>query len=183
MKSNKNEIVRAILLVAAVGGIMFVVLMAPNAAAVLLKPFLKGKKNITPRQSYYLSETAKRLQKQGLLTVQPNGFVKLTEKGEKELSRLEMEDYVIAKPKKWDQKYRMIIFDIPETKAKIRWAVRKQLAEWGFMKLQNSVWVNPYECEEAITLLKHRFGLNSNVLYIIADYIENDIWLKKEFKI
>jgi len=49
------------------------------------------------------------------------------------------------------------------------------------MRLQNSVWVYPYDCEDLITLLKADFEIGKEVLYVIADKIENEKVLLKDF--
>ena len=51
----------------------------------------------------------------------------------------------------------------------------------GFLRLKDSVWVYPYDCEDLVTLMKADFKIGKDILYIIAETIENDSWLKKEF--
>ena len=75
----------------------------------------------------------------------------------------------------------MLIFDIREERKILREKVRNTLRCIGFEKLQKSVWVYPYDCEDLITLLKADFKVGKDILYIIADKIENDRWLKKKF--
>jgi len=53
----------------------------------------------------------------------------------------------------------------------------------GFVRLQNSVWVYPYDCEDLVKLLKADFRIGREVLYVIADSIENDMWMRKEFSL
>ena len=60
--------------------------------------------------------------------------------------------------------------------------MRRQLAVAGFVKLQNSVWVSPYNAEEFVALLKADNHVGKDVVYIRADYIENEAYLKKLFK-
>lgn len=105
----------------------------------------------------------------------------LTPKGKEELLKYQLKKSPIKKPKKWDKKYRVIIFDIKEWKRNTRNQLRKQLIDLGFIRLQNSVWVYPHDCQELIILLKSYFHLGKEVLYMTADSIENDKWLKKEF--
>ena len=105
----------------------------------------------------------------------------LTLLGEKILRRAEMVDYKFKKQKKWDGKWRILIFDIKETKRNIRDNIRNTLVSIGFIKLQNSVWVFPYDCEDFITLLKAGFSMGREVLYIIADKIENEKLLLNAF--
>ncbi len=66
----------------------------------------------------------------------------------------------IAKEKRnkkvrWDKKWRVISFDIPEVNRKDRAFLRKELQWIGFLEVQKSVWIFPYNIEEELlTLLK-----------------------------
>jgi CRISPR-associated endonuclease Cas2 len=75
----------------------------------------------------------------------------------------------------------VIIFDIPETKRFDRDNIRQSLISIGFLRLQNSVWVYPYNCEDLINLLKTYTETEKNVIYMIVDQIENDEEIKKYF--
>ncbi len=55
------------------------------------------------------------------------------------------------------------------------------MRSFGFVKLQESVWVYPYECERVIALLKAQYKMGKELVYIVAGEIENNDWLKKEF--
>lgn len=44
----------------------------------------------------------------------------------------------------WDEKWRMVIFDIPEDHKKFRWDLRYKLISLGFAKLQRSAYISPY---------------------------------------
>lgn len=105
----------------------------------------------------------------------------LTEKGERYLTEYEEGRKELPRPEKWDGKYRILIFDIWEKHRHKRDALRDFLVRLGFLRLQDSVWVYPYECEEIATLLKSRFRVGNGLLYIVAESIENDRWLRKAF--
>ena len=55
------------------------------------------------------------------------------------------------------------------------------MQEIGFARLQDSVWVFPYDCENFITLLKAELKIGSAVLYMIVEHIENDKHLRAQF--
>jgi DNA-binding transcriptional regulator PaaX len=63
----------------------------------------------------------------------------------------------------------------------MRGVLRFKLESIGFIRLQNSVWVYPYDCEELLVLLKNDYQLGKEVLYIIADKIERSTVLKRRF--
>ena len=123
---------------------------------------------------------------QGLLEFEQTGrgkFLRITPIGEKVLRKLELHNFKLKKPKRWDKKYRLVIFDIREAKKRVREQIRITLQQIGFYRLQNSVWVYPYDCEEVITLLKADYEIGSEVLYIIAEEIENDYKLREFFEL
>ena len=110
-------------------------------------------------------------------------FIRLTKKGQKELLKYQLREKVIKKPKKWDKKWRVVIFDIKEQSRNLRGGLRKELVSLGFVKLQNSVWVYPYECAGVIAMIKTYFEIEKDVLFMTVEEIENDKWLKKEFNL
>lgn len=65
--------------------------------------------------------------------------VKLTERGEMLVLRFDPDKLKIKIPPRWDGKWRLVIFDIPEKKAAARRALRNRLRELGFVQLQRSV--------------------------------------------
>ncbi len=181
---KKVKIGKIILKTIAVAGILSVAVLAPNALQMLDSFYGKKKRRYNPK--YYIETAISRLKKRGLIEFQnKNGknFVRLTPKGEEELLKYQLQEITIKKPKKWDKKWRLVIFDIKEEKRIVRTLLRRELINLGFLKLQNSVWVYPYDCEEAAIMLKAYFRLGKDVLYITAERIENDKWLKQEFNL
>lgn len=121
-----------------------------------------------------------RMLRQGLVEFR-DGLLRITDEGKNVLCRMEANDYQIKKPRRWDKKWRMLIFDIKEKQKGLRNKIRNTLVSIGFRRLQDSVWVFPYDCEDFIVLLKADFHVGKDLLYVIADTIENDGWLRKEF--
>ena len=119
--------------------------------------------------------------KKGLIVKDRNSKLSLTEKGELRLFRYQEE--IGRLENKWDGRWRIVIFDIWEKSRKKRDFLRNELAEFGFIKLQNSVWITPYECEEYVSLLKTEISLGRGVIYIVADKVDNELSLKKRFNL
>ena len=88
-----------------------------------------------------------------------------------------------GKKRRWDQRWRVIIFDIPERRRKIRDRLRSTMRELGFARLQDSVWVYPYDCEDLMALLKADLKLGVSVLYMVVEHIENDKYLREQFSL
>ena len=157
-------------------GMLSVALLVPNVARAMYKLGLAPKR----RQSEYVSSSASKLVKRGLLVYDGRRYC-LTSRGEDLLCHWQFADFKFEKPKKWDKKWRVIIFDIPEKKRKVRDQIRIMFKSAGFYLLQDSVWVYPYDCEDVLTLLKSNLGVGKNVLYLIVDELENDKYLREFF--
>jgi phenylacetic acid degradation operon negative regulatory protein len=84
---------------------------------------------------------------------------------------------------KWDGKWRIVIFDIPEQYAVLRNKIRTILKRAGFRQLQLSVWIFPYECEELARLIKEESRLSKHILYGTLEHVENNDTLKKSFNL
>ena len=176
IRTKKGMIKKIILGSVATAGIMAVVAIAPNVIQVLDQ--LQGKRRKSLWQRLAADTARRRLVDKGLLEYGDKGFVRLTDKGKEELKRLEASEYKIEIPKKWDGKWRVIIFDIKEERKTLRDKVRRTLLALGFKRLQDSVWVFPYDCEDLMTLLKTDFKIGKDLLYLIVEKIENDKFLK-----
>jgi CRISPR-associated endonuclease Cas2 len=172
---RRNTIKKIILASVATAGVLSVALVAPNIFIGLKKLGFTPKRLNTKR-------SRDSLVKGGFLYYEGSNL-RLTKKGENELYKLEQNNFVIKKPRKWDKKWRVLIFDIPENKRWIRQKIRMTLRSIGFLKLQNSVWVYPYDCEDYINLIKSDLKVGRSVLYMIVDSIEYDNNIKKHFKL
>lgn len=183
-RETKIKIGKIILGTIAVAGVLAVAAIAPNVLQAI--DLFRGKEKRKYHQGYYLKRTIAKMKEKGLIEFQEkNGkfFARLTEKGKQELLKYQLQQAFIEKPKKWDKKWRLIIFDIKEKRRNIRNGLREELVNLGFSRLQDSVWVYPYDCEEITIMLKSYFHLGKDVLYITADKIENDKWLKEKFNL
>lgn len=159
-------------------GVISVGLLAPGVLGAM------GKLGIMPtnRHSDSINVARKRLVAQGLLRYEGTKL-HLTQKGETYLRSLRLRDYKIKQPKRWDGRWRVLIFDIPEKRRGLREKVRHTIALAGFVRLQDSVWIYPYDCEELVTLLKADFKIGKDMLYMIVDTLEYDRPLRKTFSL
>ena len=165
-------------------GALSMAVLAPNAL-VVLKQF-GGNKPLKKNSRYAVKRSISRLADNGLIKFSDhNGkkFVQLTEEGRRRVALLYAHKILIKKPKRWDGKWRIVIFDIHEYRKGVRDKLRRTIAHLGFFRLQDSVWVYPYDCEDLVVLLKADFKIGKDILYIIAQKIENDTSIKKHFKI
>lgn len=115
----------------------------------------------------------------------PDGTISivLTEDGQKKALRYNIDDIKIKTPSKWDKKWRLVIFDIPEKKKHAREVLRSKLKELGFHQFQKSCFIYPYECENEINFVVELFELRLCVTLIKAEKITNEAALKLKFKL
>ena len=107
--------------------------------------------------------------------------VKLTEKGKRKVKEFRFADMQIPIPKKWDGKWQIVIFDIPNKRNAGREALRSKIKELDFYQLQKSVWVFPYPCEQEIEFIVEFFHLYPYVQLIEATKIKSDTKLRKYY--
>ncbi len=179
-KLTRGDITKAILETVKLSGLLATALVAPNAVKALVQT---GIVNLNPRHNEVIYNARKKLLKDGLLKKNKEGYLSLTEKGEAKLRSLELSNYTLSIPRIWDKKWRMLIFDIPEYRKSLRDKVRRTLVSIGFKKVQDSVWMFPYDCEELVALLKADFKIGKDLLYIMVDKIENDYVFRDYFNL
>lgn len=183
-KKRGRKFLRDILLTSiALSGVVLVAAIAPNALAQLKHlPAMKR-----ARLRYRARTTLGRLAMQGLITFEKRkgkNYARITPAGREALLLEQRKaDIRDGKKRRWDKRWRVIIFDIPERQRKVRDRLRITMRELGFARLQDSVWVYPYDCEDLIALLKADLKLGSAVLYMVVEHIENDKHLQEQFSL
>jgi len=109
-------------------------------------------------------------------------FIQLTQKG-KLNALFKRLSHVKSKGSKWDGKWRLMIWDIPETSRKQRDAVRWFVKSLGFYQLQRSVFILPSELPiDAVNYLEES-GLNKFIRFLRVDKIDNDRLLRSHFNL
>lgn len=88
--------------------------------------------------------------------------------------------YIISRKKvlnkKWDGKYRVVIFDIPEKQRKTRSWLRQELYLLNYKKLQESVFIGKYSLTEDLIkeIKNHKIG--NCVNYLLVDKVYKNIF-------
>ena len=106
----------------------------------------------------------------------------ITPEGKARAQKFILEGLEIKKPKRWDGKWRLVIYDIPEPRKKIRDGFRQHLKRLGFSEFQKSVFAIPYPCEEEVATLVNLMNLKDNARYL-ETRLSNDRNLRNEFSI
>lgn len=182
-KKPKSEIVKDILKWLATVGLIYIAASSPYFTVNLMRNFKKWQKY--KKRNVY--ETFRRLKKQGCIRIEKRNrqfYIRLTEKGKKIAGWLQIDELKIKRSKKWDGKWRILIFDISQMKKIYRELLRGKLKELGFYLLQKSVWIQAFDCRDEIEVLRNFFGLNhKEIRLIIAENIGPDDHLREFFKI
>lgn len=108
--------------------------------------------------------------------------VQLTNSGKAFSLSHQFKNMKLALKKKWDGKWRFVLFDIPESKKKTRDALRRKLKHLGFLEFQKSVFIYPYPCGDEINFVINFFGIADSVYYIEAPIVP-DASFRQHFKI
>ena len=105
----------------------------------------------------------------------------LTKEGIKKSVKFKLDEMKIEIPPKWDGEWRIVIFDIPERFKKAREALRNKLKNLGFVKLQESVFILPYECEDEIDFITEVFLIRPFVKFVRVKSFTNEEKLRVNF--
>lgn len=105
----------------------------------------------------------------------------LTPEGERLVRRLKAKLAQVVAQRRWDRKWRIVIFDIPEKLRGRRDFLRKELREIGFHQLQKSVWVSPYPMVPEFSLIVSELALGKHFRLVVAENIEDDSDLRTVF--
>ena len=175
--------IRENILLLLMGGLAFGYSYTPGMQGRVLKTFSKEWKRINGKE---LKEGIDYLYRLKYIDKKGAGYdigkLTLTQKG-----RLKSLDCRLSnlknKKEKWDDKWRMVCFDIPEKYRQGRNALRNKLKKIGFRELQKSVLITPYDCKEEIMFLVKFFELEKYVRFGVLEYVDNEISLRTFYKL
>lgn len=177
--NKRGKLAKQILLASVTGLAITTILLLPGSA-VMFAPLAKKFK--TKKQNFVKSlKTLKRERLVDFREGEKLVKITITAEGKKKLLEYKLDEMEIKKPKKWDGLWRIVIFDIPESKRPARDALRAKLKELGFYKLNKSVFVFPYPCLGEIQFIEEIFKISPYINFIEANKIEYDKWLRSKF--
>ena len=126
---------------------------------------------------YRLRQSLRRLKRRRMVTTKEERgkiVIVLTNKGKKEILRYSLDKMQIKKPRRWDKKWRVVTFDIPEKTRQARGELRKRLKQLDFYPLQRSVYVHPYPCAKEIEFLRQNYGVENEVTLLLVEKLEQE---------
>jgi len=185
---RKNSRAYKILKYLALGsGFIILSTISPYGGARVVKSLIQNYLRRKRFEKYRFLTDLKNLQKRDLIDYQDlgNGNVKIiiTARGKQKVLLNNIDEIKLKKQKRWDGKWRLIIFDIPHSRKGARDAFRKILKNLGFYPLQKSVFITPYPCENEIDFIASIFDIRQNVLLLYVNNFEGEEKLKYHFKI
>ena len=180
-KYERGELAKEILLGLAAGGFIVACLAMPGLTKIipLFKP--KGAKD-----RYRINQAFQKLQKNKLVNIyikNGNEVVEITKAGKKKVLEYNLDEMKLKVPQKWDGWWRIVMFDIPQSKKRARDAVSRKIKELGLYPIQKSVFVSPYLCKNEIDFVGEFFGVRDHIIYIKAKEIEGAHKLKEYFNV
>lgn len=145
---------------------------------------VKGYHHERENERYDLRQKIYYLKKHGYINTfieNKEKFLELTPKGVNHIKKIMAYDIKINKPEIWDRKWRIVIFDVPEKRRDERDILRKAIKKAGFIQVQKSVFVYPYECTNEISDLSERLGISEFVIIMISEIFQGEQNIIEEF--
>lgn len=105
----------------------------------------------------------------------------LSEKGRQRALTYDIVRMKIQTPPRWDNRWRIVSFDIPEDEKAARDSFREHLFRLGFYELHRSVFIHPFDCLEELLYIAGLYGVGTYIHFILAVHVDNEAKLKRFF--
>ena len=155
-------------------------ILAPTLPYALIRVYLRKKFNANYSQPQI--GNAMRYLKRKKFIAYKNSLPILTKLGRNFL-QTRLKNMPTIKKVPWDQKWRVLTFDIPEVKITARHTFRRTLKELGFFHFQRSVFICPYPCLKEINQITKQLDIAEHVHILTAERFANDKSLIKSFQL
>ena len=108
----------------------------------------------------------------------------ITKEGKQALHNIYKQTLNAAKhPGHWDGAWRVVLYDFPENERSLRNSLRYVLTKCGFLKIQKSVWIFPYDAPLLSSLLANNPVISAHTAYMNATGLTHETAYKKHFKL
>lgn len=168
---NEKEIIKAIGL-----GLFIAASIAIPNLPMAIQPILKMRGKVG------FDKLLKRLEKKRIIYL-GGEKIKLTKKGRVLLKEIYLSNIKIQIPKKWDGKWWVVAYDIPEIYKKSRNIFRSFLERNDFFRIQKSLWAFPYNCKEEIAVIAKDINILPFVVVMSTDNLPNRRDLEEYYNI
>lgn len=132
------------------------------------------------RKTCHLSQkNTSRLLSEGYIVEKKSKYV-ITDKARNSIGKLIEESFAQSKENQWDELWRIIIFDIPESDRSARNLFRAKLLGLGCEMVQKSVFCHPHDCVREVLFFAKLYRVEK---YITIMEVSSIITDKNIFKI
>ncbi len=176
---KRGELAKVILLLAVGTAVVASVCVAPGLGVIFKHLNAKNTK-----ERYRVKRALTLMESQGVLIRQiENGkeVLVVTEKGQKQAWSVLQENIKIKRPSKWDKRWRIVMFDIPEEKKLVRREVSYKIKNIGMEAIQDSVFASPFPCRSEVDKIAVHYNVRKFFIYLEADTIVLEQDLMKKF--
>lgn len=159
---------REVIKIASTGAVLAGSVIAPNLLSLLAKTISPSKPDRALRALRYSRD-------KGWVTFREthDGVeIALTKAGRIKWQSIDLETPLHER--KWDGKWRLVLFDIPVGKRHNANELRKHLRLLGFRLLQHSVWITPYPCATKIAVIRQIYDIKDHVRIVEVSAIERE---------
>lgn len=172
------------ILVLILGGLSLTLSRSPSGYTKILSEIPKELEKINKKALY---GAIKRLKTSKLAGGKDNQdgstTLELTDNGKKKALTYNIENITLPHPTKWDEKWRIVLFDVPEKFKNARDALALTLKKAGFYRIQKSVFVYPFPCQNELDFIIEFWNVRPFARFIIADSIDNELEIMEHFKL
>lgn len=166
-RTTQRITARNLLKTLAYAGALTGVIVAPNSIELIEKTLnfrknnaKKARKTLTYLKYYKLVEER---------IINGESHYRLTKKGIDKFESVILSELTIRTPKKWDHKWRAVIFDKPKVKSSQRRKLLFYLRMLDFYMIQDSFWIHPFACDKEIGAVLSSLRLENFVTYIVIE--------------
>lgn len=181
-KTGGVAVGKTLLALLAIAGTLTVAAVAPNVLGVIGRQ--KRKRRFFHQLDF--QHGIKYLKRWELIRVrksQDQYLLELTERGVGAALTGALRNLRARHRARWDGVWRVVLFDIPNSRAWARDAFRGRLLAMGFHRMQKSAFVYPYPCTEEIRFLISLFDVGGQVRFIETPHLTDDADLKRVFSL
>src|SRR3990167_5465542 len=182
-RDTTSAVVDKVLLFAVTGSALTAGILIPNLLIGLEKPLNIFWKHMDKRQrERELRRVVSYMKSNQLLKGDYKHGLQITQKGRKRLLKVGLANLRVKYQSHWDKQWRLVIYDIPETRKQWRNALTAKLNEIGFYQLQRSAWLHPFPCRKVVEKITSYYKIDEYVSYIKTNHIDNQEDLLKKFQ-
>ncbi len=170
---NYKELAMAVLSIAT---IMTMTIVAPNAIQALKIFERKKGRRISQKQLKQKTlSTFYSLRRRGYIEFERKGEdyeVRITDKGKKQIKKVNFNAIKINHPKAWDGKFWQIAVDIPLKYKRQADEFREKLKSLGCYPLQRSLWFYPYDPRGEVEFVARAYGVANYMTFMKIEHLD-----------